>query len=430
MKRILINDVRSHINQVINIQGWIKKVRCHGNITFIIIRDRSEYIQTVYEGELPVKLNKESAISIRGKVVRESRAKGGVEVKIIPNGIEIVSEVIDQLPFEIEKVSKNINPQNIYNHRALGLRNNKLHSIFKIQSEILTSFRKFLNKEGFLEIATPKIVSSGTEGGTELFEIKYFEQKAYLAQSPQFYKQMMVGAGYERVFETGKAYRAEKHDTSRHINEYMSLDLEMGFIEDHKDIMNFENRLLGYIVDHLNHHNKKEFDVLGVENPDVPESIPVITFEKAVEIIQKKYKKEIYNNLDPDGERMIADWAQEKYNSDWLFIENFPLSKRPFYTMYYQENPEISKSFDLLYKGLEVTTGGQRIHLYHMLVDSLVNSGLDPEEYSSYLDIFQYGMPPHGGLAIGLERLTMQLCNLDNIREASLFPRDRSRLTP
>jgi nondiscriminating aspartyl-tRNA synthetase len=291
------------------------------------------------------------------------------------------------------------------------------------------SFADFLRSEGFLQMHTSKIISAGTEGGTNLFPIQYFEQTAYLAQSPQFYKQMMVGAGYERVFEIGFVYRAEDHATSRHINEYLSLDFEMGFIESEQDVINQEIRLLQYMFEQIKKNCAEELKLHNIELPEI-KTIPQIRLADAIKIIKEKSNKKVEteNDLDPEGERLICEYSKKEFDSDFVYITYYPASGRPFYTM--PDGTGLTRGFDLLYKGLEVTTGSQRINNFQMLVDNMVKFGLKPENFEFYLEIFRYGMPAHGGLAIGAERLTQQILNLKNIREASLFPRDRYRLTP
>ncbi|MFW6035038.1 MAG: aspartate--tRNA(Asn) ligase [Halothermotrichaceae bacterium] len=431
MKRILIKELIKHIGDKVKIKGWVQNIRDLGMVSFLIIRDRSGLVQVVHEGEsLPEGLSRECVISIEGVVKKEDRAVGGIEIHL--SKFSILSETVgEMLPFEISKVNDDINEDIIYKHRAFSLRNSVYHNVFKIQAEIISAYRDFLRSKDFTEIMTPKIVASGTEGGTDLFSLEYFDKKAFLAQSPQFYKQMMVGAGYERVFEIGKAYRAEKHDTSRHINEYVSLDFEMGFIDSYQDIMNMETELLKYIIKSLKKNCSKLFNLFKEKLPVIPEVIPQITLKEAQRILKDKYnKKSPANNLDPEGEVLLYRWAKEKYDSEWVFVIRYPAKKRPFYTMYDREKTEETLSFDLLFRGLEITTGGQRIHSYQLLTENMKKFGLVPENYQFYLDIFKYGMPPHGGLAIGLERLTMKLCGMDNIRQTSLFPRTRSRITP
>ena len=298
-----------------------------------------------------------------------------------------------------------------------------------LQAALAQGFGEFLKNEGFTQVYTPKIVAEGTEGGTGLFELKYFEKKAYLAQSPQFYKQMLVGAGYERVFEIGHVYRAEEHNTIRHLNEYVSMDLEMGFIENEVDIMQLETRLIKYIFQYVTNQCKKELELLKVEFPKIGEEIPSMKLSEAIEILKTEYgKKDLTKDIDPEGEKLICQYVKEKYNSEFIFLTHYPLSKRPMYTM--PEGTESTHSFDLIFRGLEITTGGQRIHNYQQLKESISSRGLNVESFDGYLEVFKYGMPPHGGLAIGLERLTSQLLRLRNVREVTLFPRDRDRIAP
>lgn len=315
------------------------------------------------------------------------------------------------------------------NNRVLSLRHNKVNSIFKIQNIIVNGVREYLSSNDFTEIFTPKLVSEGAEGGSEVFKLDYFEQQAYLAQSPQFYKQMMIGAGFERVFEIGHAYRAEEHNTSRHLNEYISIDLEVGFIKDEYDIMKIEEELLKYVLGKLENEGKEYLDLLNIELPKVLNEIPKLDFNEVLEILKTKFDRtDLDGDLDPESEKQIYKYCKEELNSEFLFVTNYPRRKRPMYTMPLGEKG--TKSFDLLFRGIEITTGGQRIHDYDMLISNMKYKGVDPENYKSYIDTFKHGMPPHGGLAIGLERLTTRLLGLENVREASLIPRDRTRLLP
>ena len=262
-----------------------------------------------------------------------------------------------------------------------------------------------------------------------MFSVNYFDRKAYLAQSPQFYKQMMVGAGYERVFEIGHVYRAESHDTKRHLNEYVSLDLEMGFIENEYEIMELETELLRYMMLHLTQVCKAALELSDAHIPVVPKEIPRLKLSEAIQILKTQYgKNNSDGDLDPEGEVLISGYVKEKYNSDFVFLTHYPQSKRPMYTM--PDGDSETHSFDLLFRGLEITTGGQRIHQYEKLKNNMLRHGLNPDDFEGYLSVFRYGMPPHGGLAIGLERITAMLLGLENIREAASFPRDRNRLTP
>jgi len=429
MERINIENLNNHLGKKVLIKGWAHRIRKLKAITFVILRDRTGMVQCVLDNtliDLGI-LKLESVISIEGEVKEGNNTLNSYEVII--EKLDILSEVKEELPIEINKKELEVNLDTMLNHRVLSLRQEKKNAIFKIQELIAQGFREFLIKEGFTEIFTPKIVAEGAEGGTEMFEVKYFENKAYLAQSPQFYKQMMVGAGYERVFEVGAVYRAEQHNTNRHLNEYISMDFEMGFIDSDEDVMKMEEELLKYILKKIEVEGPKYLKVLEVELPRIEEAIPRLRFSEALEILKNEYgKTDLEGDLDPEGEKLIYKYAKERLGSEFLFLTHYPRRKRPMYTMPCGE--EETHSFDLLFRGLEITTGGQRIHNYSMLIDNIRYKGLKPENYEGYTDTFKYGMPPHGGLAIGLERITAQLLNLANVRETSLFPRDRTRLTP
>ena len=424
MKRILVKNIPNFIEKEIKIEGWLYRVRKLKSITFLVIRDRSGLVQCVIENnniDLS-SLKLESVVSIVGIVKKSNNSLNPFEILV--ESFEIISEA-HELPIELNKKELDVNLDTILNNRAISIRHEKVNSIFKIQNIIVQSFREFLINKGFTEIFTPKIVAEGAEGGTEVFKVEYFEKTAYLAQSPQFYKQMMVGAGFERVFEVAHVYRAEQHNTSRHLNEYISMDLEIGFINDEFDIMNLEEDLIKFILKAIEVKGKEYLKILNVNIPKIDVSIPKIELNEAIEILKKVYGK---GDLDPEGEKLICKYAKEKYRCDFIFLTNYPKRKRPMYTMPFEEQG--TRSFDLLFKGVEITTGGQRINDYNMLIKSIENKGLNPKNYESYTDIFRYGMPKHGGLAIGLERITAQLLNLENVREASLIPRDRTRITP
>ncbi|MDB1948318.1 aspartate--tRNA(Asn) ligase [Clostridium tertium] len=428
MKRILVKNIPNFIEKEIKIEGWLYRVRRLKSITFLLIRDRSGLVQCVIENnniDLS-SLKLESVVSIVGIVKKSNNSLNPFEILV--ESFEIISEA-HELPIELNKKELDVNLDTILNNRAISIRHEKVNSIFKIQNIIVQSFREFLINKGFTEIFTPKIVAEGAEGGTEVFKVEYFEKTAYLAQSPQFYKQMMVGAGFERVFEVAHVYRAEQHNTSRHLNEYISMDLEIGFINDEFDIMNLEEDLIKFILKAIEVKGKEYLKILNVNIPKIDVSIPKIELNEAIEILKKVYGKgDLEGDLDPEGEKLICKYAKEKYGCDFIFLTNYPKRKRPMYTMPFEEQG--TRSFDLLFKGVEITTGGQRINDYNMLIKSIENKGLNSKDYESYTDIFRYGMPKHGGLAIGLERITTQLLNLENVREASLIPRDRTRITP
>lgn len=429
MKRILVNVLNNYINENICIQGWIYKVRKLKSITFLILRDRSGMVQCVLDNKKfnIAELTNESVISINGIVKDSKNVLNPFEIEV--EKLEIISKVYEELPIEINKENLEVNLDTMLNNRVLSLRHKKVASIFKVQNIIVNAFREFLNSNGFTEINTPKIVKDGAEGGTELFEVKYFENKAYLAQSPQFYKQMMVGAGFERVFEIGHAYRAEEHNTNRHLNEYVSMDLEMGFIEDERDVMSMEEESLKHIIESLKKHGKEYIESLGATIPEINGEIPRLDFNEALEILKKEYNKtDLEEDLDPESEKLLYKYSKEKLNSEFLFLTNYPRKKRPMYTM--PKGDYGTHSFDLLFRGIEITTGGQRIHNYGMLVESMQYKGFKAENYESYLEVFKFGMPKHGGLAIGLERITAKILEIENLREATLFPRDGKRLIP
>jgi nondiscriminating aspartyl-tRNA synthetase len=432
MVRTLAREVPQKLGETVFLQGWVNNLRPLGKLCFIVLRDRSGMIQTVLYNrpELAARLSEESVIEIIGRVRPDERAPCGCEVEI--HELKIIRTPVGTLPIPVNRPHEMLNTklETLLTHRVLSLRNPEISAIFKVQAALIQGFRDFLIKEGFWEIHTPKIVASGTEGGTELFPVQYFERMAYLAQSPQFYKQMLVGAGFERVFEVGPVYRAEPHSTTRHLNEYISLDVEMGFIESEQDLLAFEARLLQHMFERVKTRCAKELAIYKVTVPQVPERIPQMTLAEAQAILKEKFNKNNSGDLDPESERLLCRYAQEEYGCELLFVTHYPIEKRPMYAMPDSENPMLTRSFDLLYKGLEITTGGQRIHEYERLVHNIQTRGLDPAHFEFYLEVFQYGMPPHGGFAIGAERLTMQLLNLSNVREASFFPRDRTRLTP
>lgn len=429
MKRILISKLENYAKEKVKLKGWIHNIKKFSNFSFVTLRDQTGLIQLVINNDLNIsELKLEMSVEVTGKVVENEKAINGVEVQV--EKIEILGKTYyDLLPFSINGKEINTTLERQLDYRTISLRKVEIRSIFKIQQEIIDSFRRFLLSRDFNEIKTPKIIGSETEGGSEVFMVDYFGARTFLAQSPQFYKQMMVGAGFERVFEIGHAYRAELHNTWRHLNEYISLDVEMGFIENEFDLMKLEEEMLKYIIEHISKVCVKELCLLKIELPEISE-IPKITFEDVQNILLDVYdKKKSKGNIDAEGEQLISKFVKDKYDSDFVFITKYPKSKRPMYTMPDNEE-EKTKSFDLIFRGLEITTGGQRIHDYKMLMESINKFGCNDKQLSFYTDTFKYGMPPHGGFAIGLERLTMMLLGLKNIREASLFPRDKKRIMP
>lgn len=429
---ILADKLLNHLNQEVRVRGWVHKIRKLGGMNFIMLRDRTGLVQVAVEGEKISEQIKsvgvESVISVKGTAVKEERAPGSVEIKA--SEIEIVSRVQDEVPIEINKKDMSANIDTVLEYRPIALRHPKEQAIFKVQAEIAQSFADFFKSHGFTQIYTPKIVAAGAEGGAGLFKVDYFDRKAFLGQSPQLYKQIMVGV-FERVFEIGHVYRAEEHNTSRHLNEVVQMDIEIGFIENQDDVMDVQEEFLKKLSLDLKQNRSKEFELLGASVPEIAK-IPRLTLDEVQEIIEREYKKECRGlpDLDPEHEKIICEHIQKQGLGDYVFVTHFPAKKKPFYIMDDAERPGKSLSFDLLFRGIEISSGGQRNHLYAVQVEKFKRMGYDPEKFSDYLSIFKYGMPPHGGWSIGLERITMKMLGLSNVREATLFPRDRHRLTP
>ena len=414
------------------LEGAVHSVRDMGEIAFVILRKKEGLIQTVWEeGKTDLELSEireGDYIHVTGQVKDEERAPHGKEVRL--STISHLSHVSCPLPLHIDKWKLNTSLEAKLDRRSLSLRNIRERARFRIQEGIVRGFRDFLYEQGFTEIHTPKIGAKSAEGGANMFRLSYFHRPAVLQQSPQLYKQMMVGV-FDRVFETGPVFRAEKHNTRRHLNEYTSLDFEMGYIHSFLDICAMETGFLQYTMNLLEKEYSKELKLLNITLPDV-EKIPYVRFDEAKRLVSEKYNRKIRNpfDLEPEEEELIGKYFKEEYNADFVFVTHYPSKKRPFYAMDDPEDTRYTLSFDLLYHGLEITTGGQRIHDLNMLEEKIQAKGMTEEGLEQYLDAFRFGMPPHGGLGIGLERLTMQLLGEDNVREACLFPRDMSRLEP
>ncbi len=421
--RVLVRDLGKHLGERVEVLGFLHWRRDLGRVQFLLLRDRTGVVQVVTGGgKLPLP---ESSLRVVGRVVESPKAPGGLEVHA--ETLEVLSPALAPTPVEIPKETWRAHPETLLNYRYVTLRGEKARAPLKVKAALVRGFRRYLDREGFTEIFTPKVVRAGAEGGTGLFGVDYFEKRAYLAQSPQLYKQIMVGV-FERVYEVGPVWRMEEHHTSRHLNEYLSLDLEMGFIGSEEELMDLEEALLQEMLEEVRMSAEGELRLLDAPLPSPPKAIPRLTHKEARRILKEEMGYPVGQDLSEEAERLLGEYAQRRWGTDWLFVTKYPMALRPFYT--YPEPDGTSRGFDLLFRGLEITSGGQRIHRYADLLESLKAKGLDPEAFKDYLEAFKYGMPPHGGLAIGAERLTQKLLGLPNVRYARAFPRDRHRLTP
>jgi nondiscriminating aspartyl-tRNA synthetase len=428
-QRVLIETVPNFVQQEVTLRGWVSRIRILGKTVFVVLKDCSGEVQCVAAPESIEEhhLKLEDTVEIVGRVRQELRAKLGYELDIFR--VHVLSRSGQRLPFTSFSNLDSVNPETLVEYRPLALRNKAIGSVFRIQAALLRFFREFLTERRFTEIITSKLVSSGTEGGTNLFEVRYFDRLAYLAQSPQFYKEHGV-AGFERVFETGHVYRAEPHATSRHLTEYYSLDLEFGFIDGPEDVIQLERELLTYIFENINKHFGDLLSLYREQPLPSMLKVPCWEFSSCLELLKENFNRaDLSDDLDPEAERQLCQLAEKDSGVSAVFVLGFPLSGRPFYTAP-RGTSGAANSFDLLYQGIEITTGGQRLHRREDLEKALRARGIDPSNVGSHLSMFDLGMPPHGGFAIGLERLTAQVLNLSNVRQASLYPRDRTKLTP
>lgn len=411
-------------------RATVHNIRELGGISFVILRTGRYLFQTVWDKETcktPITdISVGDAVEVTGTVRREARAEGGVEVLL--DDIVVLNHPAEPAPLNLADRTLKATLGTNMEYRTVALRHPKQRAVFRIAEGVVSGFREFMLANGFTEIHSPKIVGVSAEGGAEVFTLDYFGQTATLTQSPQFYKQTCV-AFYDRVFEVGAVYRAELHNTSRHLNEYIGLDFEMGFINGMEDVMETEVGMLRHVMNVLQRDYAYELELLDVTLPEVGE-VPVIRFADALELLKTIGGGKNKGDLTPEDEVLLCDYYKDKGQGEFVFVTHFPSAKRPFYVMDDPENPGETLSFDLLLRGLEITTGGQRINDYNVQVEKFHSRGLDPADFESYIGVHRVGLPPHGGLGIGLERLVMKLCNLANIREASLFPRDINHLRP
>lgn len=439
MGRVRTVEIGAHVGEEVRLEGWLHRLRQLSNVSFLILRDGYGTAQIVLDQveqiALAESLPPESVLRVTGQVVAEPQAPGGCEVHGAQ--IEVVSAAHEPPPFDMFRPTLKAQLPTILDYAPLSLRHPRQRAIWRMAAASMEGFRSTLRRAGFTEIQTPKLVESATEGGANVFKLDYFGRPAYLAQSPQFYKQIMVGV-FERVFEVGPVFRAEPHDTPRHLNEYVSLDVELGFIEDHTTVMAVLTDVLRGMLAAIRAEAPAALDLLGpgrgrpLELPEVPAQIPAVHFTEAQEIVLRETGEDARGEPDlaPAHERALGAWALREHGSAFLFVWGYPMSKRPFYTHPDPARPGYSNGFDLLFRGLELVTGGQRLHRYEDYLESLAARGLSVEPFAGYLQAFKYGMPPHGGFAIGLERWVSRLIEAPNVREAALFPRDINRLGP
>ncbi len=422
--RTLVSELSTLVGETVVLQGWVHNRRDLGGIQFLLLRDRSGAVQCVFENT-PLPLF-ESCVEVHGTVVENAKAPGGLEVH--GRTLNIITAATNPPPIEIAKEEWHANPDTLLEYRHVSLRGLKAQATLKTQAELVRAFREYLDGAGFTEIFTPKLVAAGAEGGANLFEVDYYGKRAYLAQSPQLYKQIMVGV-YERVYEVAPVYRAELSHTSRHLAEYLSLDVEMGFIEDDSDLMTLGETLLKHMMAQVAERCALQLKRLGAEVPNPDVDFPRIPLLEARELVAKRYGHNTGGkDLDPEAERLLGRWAQEEHGSDFVFVTHYPQAARPFYT--YPTPDGLTRGLDLIFRGVEIASGGQRIHEYATLVDELLKRAMEPDDFRGYLEVFKHGMPPHGGFAIGTERLTALLLGIPNVRFTRAFPRDGSRLQP
>ncbi|WP_347561933.1 Asp-tRNA(Asn)/Glu-tRNA(Gln) amidotransferase subunit GatB [Ruminococcus sp. Marseille-P6503] len=429
-KEFSLEDAKSNIGKEIEFEACVYKIRKMGSISFVVVRTAFNVIQTVYSPDTCKDsiegLREGYFVWVKGTVKENAKDFAGIEIEL--SEIKLISTPAAEYPLKISQGRLNCTIDVNLDNRTVALRNPYERAVFKLQEGIVHGMHRFMHENDFTEIHTPKIVAQGAEGGANIFRLDYFQKSAFLNQSPQFYKQAAV-AFFDRVYEIAPVYRAEKHATSRHINEYIGLDFEMGYIDSMYDVMAMETAMLKSIMEYIRENYQNEIKILEADIPEITE-IPSIKFCDAIELLRGGEGNGKKFDLDPEDEVKLCEYAKEKYNSEFIFVTHFPSSKPPFYAMNSREDPREAYKFDLLFRGLEITSGGQRIHDYNEQVEKLKAQGLDPEDFRSYLEAHKYGLPPHGGLGIGLERLLMKLLNKNNIRETSMFPRDINRLIP
>jgi nondiscriminating aspartyl-tRNA synthetase len=428
MQRTLSTALANKVGRRATVQGWVHRRRRLSAVSFLIVRDRGGLAQVVVRDEDGREqlggLTEETVVSVDGTVTLNVNAPGGLELTD-PHITKLSSRAATP-PVELWRPCLDASVPTLLDHAPVLWRHRTQQAVWRVAAASLRGFRRVLDDQGFTEIQTPKLVASSTESGANVFAVDYFGRPAYLAQSPQFYKQIMVGV-FERVYETGPVFRAEPHDTVRHLAEYVSLDAELGFIADHRDVLAVLRDVVAGMITEIRSTAADDAKLAEAHLPDVPDEIPIVHFRDALHLVGASLDEP---DLAPEHERQLGQWAQDKFGSDFLAVEGYPANKRPFYTHPQPDDPYWTNSFDLIFRGLELVTGGQRLHEYADYERALADRGEPTEPYECYLQTFRHGMPPHGGFALGLERWTARLVEVDNIRRTTLFPRDLHRLTP
>jgi len=415
------------------VSGWVDKVKNLGGLKFFRLKDRTGFIQvTAKKGDVSDKifsmfdgLNREDCVTITGKVVESKVAPGGME--LVPDKLEIVNKAETPLPLETtDKIESGLDTR--FDYRFMDVRQPKIQAIFRVKDACLTKIREYLESQGFLETQTPVIQAAGAEGGSTLFSVDYYKNKAFLRQSPQLYKQILMSSGLDRVYEIGPAFRAEKFHTRRHVSEFLSLDFEMSWIKSQEDVLEVIENMIVYTIKGVLKDCKHELDVLGVKDLKVPATpFKRITYSEGVDILNKQGTKFKWGEDMMDIEERVIGEHMTKKGHEWYFVTRFPAKLKPFYIM--MDGKE-SHSYDCIYKGMEMASGGQREHRYAELVKVIKEKGLNPKDFTFYTDPFRYGIPTHGGMGFGVERLVQNLLNLENVKETILFPRTPDRLVP
>ncbi|MBI2578083.1 MAG: aspartate--tRNA(Asn) ligase [Candidatus Aenigmarchaeota archaeon] len=419
----------------VKIAGWVSEKRALGSILFLVLRDHTGLIQvtakkdrtdaamfSLFEG-----LKKETVIAVEGEAVSNKNAPGGIEV--LPADMKIIAEA-EELPIDMSpQIKTNLDKR--LDFRSVDLRRPENQAVFKIQSLLMQEIQLFLKEKGFLQIFTPCLLGVPSEGGSEVFSVVYFDKEAFLRQDPQLHRQLTIAGGFEKIYDIGPAWRAELSHTTRHLTEHRVCAAEMAFIDDEHDIIKLEEEMVIYALKKLVKDARDELKLLNV-SIDIPDKFPVLEFPKLYDILDElgeKYEKG-KSSYGTEGERLLGEWVKKKYNSDFFFVNRFPFAEKPFYVMRVDDDPTWARSTDLVYRGVELSSGGQREHRYEKIMGQAKEKGMKPESVKWFADFFKYGVPPHGGFALGIERLTMQLLGLKNVREAVLFPRDVNRLVP